>query len=1335
MRIRRSARGWLSAWRRTKPFFRDLRKLTVVTALLAGLTITLFAVHSTFATPPCPCTAFTAGQPASAPGLYNEAGGIELGVKMRFDHAGYISGIRFYKVAGMGGIHTATLWNNNGTVRMANATFVNETASGWQEVQFAPVAVAANTIYTVSVFMADGNYTATSGFFASTAIANAPFTIPSTGNAVDGNGLVGNGVYAGSSTSTYPTSSFNATNYWIDATYINSTDTSPPAISAQSPADDAVDVPLIDTVSATFDKQLDPASVSASTVLVKDSQGQPVNGSVSYDSATRKVEFTPDVIWMTGETYTVTLKGSSQTIQDYDGHDMAADYSWTFTASNDPIACPCSLKNGQIPAGSNTYHEDFGQGIELGLKIVPNMNGYITALRFYKPLMSSATSHIGHVWDGQENLLATATTVGESDYGWQEATLSTPLFVNRGQVYIVSFGFLETSYQATFGQFTAPMTTAGFTAYPSGDSRNTASGSGTGNSVYTYTAGQYPGSPGTNNYYHIDAVFSGYASDKLPLTVVKTEPTNNSYAVKRQAPIRLTFDQPINPATVTTANVQLRDGNNQLVPRSVSFDQGKRAVTITPSAALAENTRYSVVVTSAVTDTRGLSLDQNYSWSFTTGETTSAVDINQGIGGPVLIVTAPGDTYGKYYAEILRTEGISYFTVKDTSELSANLLGQYVTTILAPASLTQSQADMLQTWVQGGGNLIAMKPDKKLASLLGLTDANATSLNEYLKVDSATAAGAGIVSQSMQFKGTADRYTLNGATAIAQLYSDATTATAFPAVTTRSVGAGSASAFSYDLARSVIALHQGNQAWSGQDRNADGPVRTNDLFFGAKTGDVQPDWLDVNKMAIPQADEQQRLLVNIMTDVTKDQLPMPRFWYLPNDQKAALVLAGDDHGLSDIAGTRQQMNHWLNQSPLDCSVTDWQCVRASHYVYVDSGLTNAQAVQLTGYGFEIANHPTGTNSQCYNDANYAELYPKYAANMAAWNAKYTSVAPSLTSRYHCYSWADWDMMPRADQTQGVRYDLNTVAFPASWINSRSPMVTGSGMNMRLTDASGALLNVHQGVTNFDNTSADSTSITSMLDNAIGVNGYYGMFGSHYDMEAGEVYHQLLVDIAKSRGVPTISSAQALDWLTSREQSSFTQLTRPTTGQLTFHLTASEGAHGLRSMVPTSNGGGTITDVTRNGQAVTYQTQTMKGVSYAVFEGRSGDYDVRYTNYTPVVPGAGNTGGTNTSSTNTGTSSSVVKKAYSVETTADQATTPETDESVKDMGVNIVHDDQPLKTTQESKPAETTKETPWYTRGEIVATVGGGVVVAAGSAWWGIAAIRRRRDDNSSIMGL
>ena len=62
-------------------------------------------------------------------------------------------------------------------------------------------------------------------------------------------------------------------------------------------------------------------------------------------------------------------------------------------------------------------------------------------------------------------------------------------------------------------------------------------------------------------------------------------------------------------------------------------------------------------------------------------------------------------------------------------------------------------------------------------------------------------------------------------------------------MTLRSVGGagGQAAAFTYDLARSVVYTRQGNPAWAGQERDGEhGPIRSDDLFFGAKAGDVSP---------------------------------------------------------------------------------------------------------------------------------------------------------------------------------------------------------------------------------------------------------------------------------------------------------------------------------------------------------------------------------------------------------------------------------------------------------------------------------------------------------------
>ena len=79
-------------------------------------------------------------------------------------------------------------------------------------------------------------------------------------------------------------------------------------------------------------------------------------------------------------------------------------------------------------------------------------------------------------------------------------------------------------------------------------------------------------------------------------------------------------------------------------------------------------------------------------------------------------------------------------------------------------------------------------------------------------------------------------------------------------MTLRSVGTagGQAAAFTYDLARSVVQTRQGNPAWAGQKRDGQiDPIRSDDLFF--------PNWVDLGRVAIPQADEQQRLLANLVT--------------------------------------------------------------------------------------------------------------------------------------------------------------------------------------------------------------------------------------------------------------------------------------------------------------------------------------------------------------------------------------------------------------------------------------------------------------------------------------
>src|SRR5207249_2398613 len=103
-----------------------------------------------------------------------------------------------------------------------------------------------------------------------------------------------------------------------------------------------------------------------------------------------------------------------------------------------------------------------------------------------------------------------------------------------------------------------------------------------------------------------------------------------------------------------------------------------------------------------------------------------------------------------------------------------------------------TQQQVFRSYVAGGGKLVAMRPDPALADLFGLTyvGPRAEQLRQFFAVDTTRAPGAGITPLSVQYHGAADNYTLNGATALASLWTDITTPSATPAVALYGYGSG-----------------------------------------------------------------------------------------------------------------------------------------------------------------------------------------------------------------------------------------------------------------------------------------------------------------------------------------------------------------------------------------------------------------------------------------------------------------------------------------------------------------------------------------------------------------
>ena len=237
--------------------------------------------------------------------------------------------------------------------------------------------------------------------------------------------------------------------------------------------------------SATFSQPVTPSTVS---FTVKDSGGNAVAGSVSFNAADTVATFTPTSSLAGSTTYTATVSGA----QNASGTPMSSPYSWSFTTGA-VAQCPCSIWQDGTPTGSLESNDPNAQ--TLGVTFKAASAGFITGVRFYKEADDTG-AHIGSLWSSSGQLLASGTFSGETASGWQELDFSSPVAVTAGTTYVASY-FTSTGYPAYTAQGLASAVTNGpLTALAGGG-------------VYAYgSTNTFPTNVWNNNNYWVDVVYS-----------------------------------------------------------------------------------------------------------------------------------------------------------------------------------------------------------------------------------------------------------------------------------------------------------------------------------------------------------------------------------------------------------------------------------------------------------------------------------------------------------------------------------------------------------------------------------------------------------------------------------------------------------------------------------------------------------------------------------------------------------------------------------------------------------------------------------------------------------
>lgn len=174
---------------------------TTISSSLNGITSNSIGV--TVTAPPSTSSLWsTTTVPANTTG--NDSESVELGVQFQSSVSGQILGIRFYEASNSTGTHTGALWSSTGTL-LASGTFASS-SQGWQTLTFSsPISISANTTYVASYHTSE--YAWSEPYFTSRYV-NGILSAP-----------VNAGVYAYSSSRTFPTSVWDATNYWVDVIF------------------------------------------------------------------------------------------------------------------------------------------------------------------------------------------------------------------------------------------------------------------------------------------------------------------------------------------------------------------------------------------------------------------------------------------------------------------------------------------------------------------------------------------------------------------------------------------------------------------------------------------------------------------------------------------------------------------------------------------------------------------------------------------------------------------------------------------------------------------------------------------------------------------------------------------------------------------------------------------------------------------------------------------------------------------------------------------------------------------------------------------------------------
>ncbi|MFZ2914811.1 MAG: ice-binding family protein [Rectinemataceae bacterium] len=229
----------------------------------------------------------------------------------------------------------------------------------------------------------------------------------------------------------------------------------------------------------------------------------------------------------------------------------------------------------------------------------------------------------------------------------------------------------------------------------------------------------------------------GEVQDTTAPTVLSTIPADTATGVAASGNISATFDEEMDPATITATTFTLSDAADTPVSGVVSLSVDGLTATFNPDSALALDTAYNATITTGAMDLAGNALTANSVWSFTTAAILALgpAPVDLGSAGDFVILSKSGistvptsDVTGNIGVSPIDSTAITAFSLTmDASGLfskSDQVTGNVYAsdyTAPTPSNMTTAISNMETAYTDAAGRTLPDSTDLGAGDISGLT--------------------------------------------------------------------------------------------------------------------------------------------------------------------------------------------------------------------------------------------------------------------------------------------------------------------------------------------------------------------------------------------------------------------------------------------------------------------------------------------------------------------------------------------------------------------------------------------------------------------------------------